>query len=313
MLIGLGAGLVVGSGTAAAAQAGVAANPDLAANPYQGIVVRNLFGLKDPPPPPAPPSEEKPQPKGILNGVTRLANRKWAFFKFTPVASKPGEQVKEESYSLAEGEASGPVEVLQIDELAGLVRLTYLGKPMTLDFTNNAAKAVAAAPAPGGPGVPGGHPGVMPVPGVVNPVKPGFSQPGFSPNRPLRAGGGGMVQNPGGAGGFGQGGMPAMPGAPVAGMATPGMAVGQPQYGGAPLTREQSDLLMELYRDQSRTDPTIPPIPPTSLTAAIEQANNEAASANTTTQPRPTSTPVPSMPPVPGRSVPMPPMPPGNF
>src|SRR5882762_4119031 len=57
-------------------------------NPYQGIVDRNVFGLKPPPPPPDPEVNKPPPPKIILTGITTIFGNKRALMK-APVAAKP--------------------------------------------------------------------------------------------------------------------------------------------------------------------------------------------------------------------------------
>ena len=168
---------------------------------------------------------------------------------------------------LSEGQREGDVEVVSINELAGVVKVSYDGTLLTLDFTNNAAKAVASSAAPP-PGV-GGGPGAAP-PRRLNaawqaPAAPGSKQPSSSPNdnrRPLRPVGG-------------MGGTPAPTG------------MGAAQFGQAAeapppiMTPEQQAVLMEAMREQQRNDPTMPPLPPTPLTPLIEAANQEGAAVPT--------------------------------
>src|SRR5947208_16694459 len=59
-------------GDTAAPSSASNANP----NPYQGIVDRNVFGLKPPPPPPAPPEPPKPPVNITLTGITTVLGKK---------------------------------------------------------------------------------------------------------------------------------------------------------------------------------------------------------------------------------------------
>jgi len=167
---------------------------------------------------------------------------------------------------LREGQREGEVEVLHIDEVAGIVKVKYANNvELTLDFTNNAAKVVAAAPVPGAP--PGGPPGVPPagsfppIPGAANPA---LKQP-FVPAipRPIRSPRFGLT-----------------PAASGSGLVTVADQTGQPaQLAAAPVTRDQQEVIMEALRDQHKNNPEFPPLPPTSLTPMIDAANQEAAGA----------------------------------
>src|SRR5580765_7113869 len=63
-----------------------------AGNPYQGIVDRNVFGLRPPPPPPDPELNKPPPPKITLTGITTILGNARALMKTPPPAAKPGEQ-----------------------------------------------------------------------------------------------------------------------------------------------------------------------------------------------------------------------------
>jgi hypothetical protein len=257
MLAGILGAWVLGA-VAVAATADIADSPS---NPYHSIVVRNVFVLKDPPPPPEPPSTKPPTPKFVLQGVTTFGGNR-AIFKSGPVAGKPGEQPKEQSYMLREGERDGEVEVVRIDTKACIVEIKHAGVAMTLDFTNNAAKVVAAAPMPGIPGAPP----VIPPPGIgvpqANPLYPGGKANVPPAVRQTRQNPGVAMMQPGGL----PGGVP---------FSAPGPFAAQTQQQGNPgVTRDQQEVLMELLRDQQKNSPVpLPPMPPTSLTPAIEAAN----------------------------------------
>ena len=151
-------------------------------NPYQGIIERNVFGLKPPAPPPDPEANKPPPATIYLTGITTILGNKRALMKMTPPVTKPGEQPKEQSYTMAEGERDGGLEVLEIDEKAGTVKVNNYGTVATIDFESNAVKA---APRP--------VPGTLPMPGMPPAMRPGLPVPGAMgggvnpmPNRPLR-------------------------------------------------------------------------------------------------------------------------------
>ncbi len=165
-------------------------------NPYQGIVERNVFGLKPPPPPPDPAEANKPQPANItLTGITTILGNKRVLMKTAPKPGKPGEAPKEMSYILTEGQRDGDIEVLSIDEVAGAVKIRNAGEEMTLTFEKNGAK-LPSTPAPGPvPGAPPALPGMpgMPAPGAPQPAvnpgvpgAPGGANPFSIPTRALR-------------------------------------------------------------------------------------------------------------------------------
>ena len=118
----------------------MAITPDPQANHYQSISERNAFGLKPPPSvePPAPPAPQLP--KLILTGITTILGDKRALLKALSLATHPGQAAKEESMILAEGQRQGSLEVLNIDENAGSVRVNNSGTIMTLTFEKDGAK-----------------------------------------------------------------------------------------------------------------------------------------------------------------------------
>jgi hypothetical protein len=226
-----------------ATTAGTAAAAD---SPYQGIVERNVFGLKPPPPPPNPEDNKPPPPKIMLTGITTILGNKRALLKFTP-PPKPGDPAKEQAYTLAEGEREGGLEVLEIDEKAGTVKVNNYGTVATLDFETNGIKTPTAAAPPGVP--PPIRPG-MPMPGAG---VPGMGTP--MPQRPLRVPpGAGAAVAPQATGGAGlsaanTGVNPAMAQAPV-------------QEGSSSL--EENLMLLELNRikNQPMVDAGLmPPLP----------------------------------------------------
>ena len=148
---------------------GLRAINDLA-NPYRAITDRNVFGLL-PPEPPAPPTPPTPPANIKLTGITTIFGNKRALLMVQDTA--PGG--KEQSYMLSEGQREGDVEVLEINERDGTVKVKNAGNQAMLTFDKDGIKPPTAplapgnvsAPAPGMPGMPGGPafvPGASPVP-----------------------------------------------------------------------------------------------------------------------------------------------------
>ncbi len=183
-------------------------------SPYQGIVERNVFGLKPPPPPPDPEANKPPPPKIFLTGITTILSSKRALMKMTP-APKPGEPAKEQSFTLGEGQRDGDLEVVEIDEKVGKVKVKYYDSIVDLDFENNGVKA-AAAPAPGAPPKQAGFV-PPPAPAPYTPAAGGGAMPTAA--RPLRmSSAAGGATSPGAYGGArGPNTYSALPTAPVYG------------------------------------------------------------------------------------------------
>jgi hypothetical protein len=139
--------------------------------PYDGIVDRNVFNLHAPPPPvnPADLVQHTPPPKITFTGITTILGKKLAFL--TIPAAKPGSLP--ESMALAEGQAQNDVEVKQIDEKAGVVKVVNHGEPQTLDFDHDGTKTS------GPPGPTMLPPPSMPPPNVMpgNVIRPLRSLP----------------------------------------------------------------------------------------------------------------------------------------
>jgi hypothetical protein len=89
-----------------------------------------------PPPPPA-------LPKIILNGITTITGHRLALLK-VQFPAKPGEPAREQSLIMNEGQRDGDIELLQIDEKAGRVKVSNSGTITILTFDNEGAKDTAA-------------------------------------------------------------------------------------------------------------------------------------------------------------------------
>src|SRR5438045_1291474 len=117
------------------------------ANPYQGIIDRNVFALK--PLPVATKDNSKdanPPPKITLTGITTILGKKQALMNVA-MPAKPPEPAKQKSFILAEGQRDGDIEVLEIDETSGTVKVDDFGTEMVLDINKDGAKLPATAPA----------------------------------------------------------------------------------------------------------------------------------------------------------------------
>src|SRR2546430_361414 len=91
-----------------------AATSTSSANPYQGIVDRNVFGLKPPPPPAAPPEAPKPPVNITLTGITTVLGKKRCFITVT-TSPKPGAPAVPTSMMLTEDQRDGEIEISHID------------------------------------------------------------------------------------------------------------------------------------------------------------------------------------------------------
>jgi hypothetical protein len=282
---------------------GNAVTTDAPGNPYQGIVDRNVFGLKSPPPPPDPEANKPPPPKVFLTGITTILGTKRALLKWTP-PPKPGEPAKEQSLTFVEGQREGEIEVLEINEKARTVKVNDYGTITTLDFDKDGVKVAGGIPpAPGGAAArPGGF-----VPGPAgNPFTPAGG-PNALP-RPMR-----LPTPMGAAASPAQGG-----GMPAYGGSTPGLTFGgtavpltgstavqaQPQVQAASqLTAEQQFLMVEAERarlQQQGLNNKFPPIPPTPLTSELNPGTTGTPTTGATTPTTPAWPPrAPSLPPLP--------------
>ena len=134
-------------------------------NPYRDIVTRNLFSLL-PPDPPKKEEEAKPPTNVKLTGITTMFSKRALLLV---QETGPGAKA-EKSVVLREGEREGEIEVLEIDERAGAVKIKNGGVVSTLNFDRDGMKAAELPPAV----VP---PANNPQAGSVNIATPG-GQPG---------------------------------------------------------------------------------------------------------------------------------------
>lgn len=287
-------------------------------NPYQNIVDRNVFSLKPPPPPPDPTEVAKPTALKItLTGITTILGNKRVLMKTPPPPGKPGEGPKtEQSYILTEGQREGDIEVLEIDDKAGSVKVNNAGTIQTLTFEKDGAK-LPSTPAPVGvQGIPGQLPGQLqglpvnhpnfPAP-TANGTAPSFQLPTRIPRLPVPGGRGtgGIVPNGMGGGMAGAGITPSygapgyLPGNTITpintGVGGPGTTTTSPSVGGQYSAEEQA-ILIEAERQAG--GPTAALLPPTILTP---KANPAEPGGQNSQLPRVILPPMPGRPPVPGQ------------
>ncbi len=136
-----------------------------AANPYETITTRNVFGIKPPAPPAPVVPPQVPAPEIKLQGLTTILGNKLVLFKAT-IPAKPPEQPapKQMSFMLSEGQRDGEIEVLEINDVAGIVKFRNYGVEQTLNMKDNVDKPVVLVAPPLPPGAPG-----IPVP-TANPA-----------------------------------------------------------------------------------------------------------------------------------------------
>lgn len=228
-----------------------AVTPDVAA-PYQGIVERNVFNIHPPQiqANPADARQKEQPPKVTLNGITTILGRKVTFL--TIPGPKPGAQP--ETLMLSEEQGQDEIEVRQIDERAGVVKIVNHGEEQTLDFDHNGTKPAAPAPS-------------MATPMNFPPPIPAPPPAGVQPQniiRPLRT----VPMRPMGG--------PSTSGGPGVGGGAPGMVVGQNQS--TDMSPEDMDVLTEAQRYKAilENDPIAAALPPTDHTSETEAAAQAA-------------------------------------
>jgi hypothetical protein len=246
---------------------------DAGASPYQGIVERNVFGLKPPPPPPDPEASKPPPPRIFLQGITTFGGVKRALLK-AQLPPKPGDKpTGEQSFILAEGQRDGDIEVLEIRTDGGVssVKVNDFGTITNLTFEKDGIKgAPGAVPTPGIPPQPRT---VMAVPGAMG--GPGGVPPPLG-TRPLR--GGAVSSQATGEGGN-------TPGLTGSGAGANPTSAQQPTS--FQQSAESTSLLLEANRlrhQQEIQAGRYPPLPRSSLTEGLQQESAAGATATTPVQ-----------------------------
>ena len=200
LLLCLAGGLLLN----AAAHADDAASPG---NPYAPMVARNIFGLN---PPvivdPNAAADATPPPKITPNGIMSIFGQLQVLFKVANPA-KDGKPAADADYILSEGQSQDDIEVVKIDEKAGLVTFNNHGETQNLPLVAGTASSTAPG-AGGGPGV--AAPGFRPPPGLLHPGGNAFNNGGGASAGNFGGGNGGNGNNGingGGNGGNNSGGL----------------------------------------------------------------------------------------------------------
>ena len=242
-------------------------------NPYALIASRNVFGLLPPPPPVDPASNEpppEPPPKITPNGIMNIFGKLQVLFK---VATKPpaGQPQKDASYVMTEGERQDEIEVIKIDEAAGVVTFNNHGKTEEIALIA-ASNTGSPANKPGmPPGVPGGPGGAGLPPGAIPLGAPGLA--GLGHNQP-----GAMAEgfNAGGGANFG-----AANNSPFNNQAAGGGMAGARNLAvQEEVTPEAQVIIMEAQRAKllEQNSPAAAIIPFTPLTHLHQQLQNNGGS-----------------------------------
>jgi hypothetical protein len=122
-------------------------------NPYAPIVTRNVFDLN--PLPKVDPSttiEAIPPPKITPNGIMDVFGHLQVLFK-APDSGKPP---KDNSYILSEGQRQDDIEVMKINEKAGIVTFNNHGTVQEIPLTSASASSTPSAAT--SPNISGFHP-----------------------------------------------------------------------------------------------------------------------------------------------------------
>jgi hypothetical protein len=125
-------------------------------NPYAPVVARNIFGLNPPTTvDPNAAADATPPPKITPNGIMSIFGQLQVLFKVASPA-KPGKPAADDDYILSEGQRQDDIEVVKIDEKAGVVTFNNHGQTQELPLV--AATVSSPAPAAGGNPAPGFRP-----------------------------------------------------------------------------------------------------------------------------------------------------------
>jgi hypothetical protein len=157
--------------------------PESQIRSYQDILTQNAFRLKPIPLPEPDPPQIEPPVNILLTGITTFPNGIKKVYLKIPDLQNPNQSLFP---CIKEGERDGALEVIRIDEQAGLVVIRRAGVPMTLTFEKNGHKPQMVNFA-----------GVGAVPGISNPgIPPGILQrPDSMPNRTVNLGTPGIEPN----------------------------------------------------------------------------------------------------------------------
>jgi len=271
--ISVGALLAGGLGLSSQAVA-----PDASSTQYHSIPDRNVFGLRPPPEAAGPTNPPVVLPKITLTGITTILGNKRALMKVAPKGMKPGDP-KELSMILTEGQREGDIEVLQIDENRGTVKVNNSGTEMLLTFEKDGAK-LPQTPAP--------RPGIPPAPTAL----PTAPQPavGMHPGLPTAPARTRFPAFPRGET-HTAGTTSTVPAPAVGGVPTPtGLQSlpNQPIEGQEQLTAEELAIVNELQRQANATLPTFTPPNSEPATQAPQATGTSAVPGTAVTPSNPT-------------------------
>jgi hypothetical protein len=107
-----------------------------ASNPYREIVARNVFALKAPSSSSEAETIKRAPPPLILTGIVTFGVKR-ALMTKPSTPSRSSVQTAPQSFIVAEGQRDGGVEVVEINERLGAVKVIYEGTPITLHFEAN--------------------------------------------------------------------------------------------------------------------------------------------------------------------------------
>lgn len=136
-------------------------------NPYATITKQNIFRLRSPTPTEQP-EIQVPRPKIILLGILAGPGPKQLLFKVLAVNSS-----RADSYVLSENETAGEIEVVEIIERNGSVRLRNHGQEQFLTLEHDGMKPGDA------------FPGVASRPEIIGKVHSGSKVPPSSAHPPI--------------------------------------------------------------------------------------------------------------------------------
>jgi hypothetical protein len=228
-------------------------------NPYAPIVVRNVFGL-NPPPPPVDPNTQpvEPPPKITPNGIMSIFGQLQVLFKVAVPASN-GKPAEDKPYILGEGEGQDEIEVVKIDDKAGIVTFNNHGIMQDLPLADSASASSASS-------------------GTAQSSGTGFTPSGFNGiNRFSRfnnAGANIAGSNPDSSGGYNNPNDGANSGANSQTTSAHSTSVNQQPA----LTPEEQIIMIEAQRQQFQSvgDPTYKILPTTPLTQSPDSGDGNS-------------------------------------
>jgi hypothetical protein len=141
---------------------------------YNLIPKKNVFKLKEPPTAPPPQITNAPLSKVYLTGISTVLNQRLAFLRLPAAASKGAGPRAEESMMLAEGQRQGDIEVLEINEATGHVKIKQAGEIVDLSFEKDGVKSNL-------PAIAGNQPSPSENPAATTAAQPATQNPGIMP------------------------------------------------------------------------------------------------------------------------------------